>query len=98
MIRSPKLQRAAKDQDCMVRIVGVCNGDSATTVLAHLPDPSHGMALKAHDILGVWACSACHDQIDRRATAMEFSQNRDWYLRMALQRTLVALVEQGVIQ
>lgn len=99
MIRSNKLRLAARDQDCTVRIVGVCNRDTTTTVLAHLPDPSHGIGLKAHDIAAVWACSACHDQLDGRVPPVEeFAGRRDWYLRMALQRTLVRLVERGVIK
>ena len=52
----------------MVRIPEVCNHNSETTVLAHyrLAGVS-GIGMKSPDILGAWACSACHDAIDRRA-------------------------------
>jgi len=99
LARSKKLRNAARGQHCTVGIVGDCNRDPATTVMSHLPDSSHGLGLKADDIIACWACSACHDQIDGRAPpVLEFADRREWYLRMALQRTLKALVEQGVIQ
>ena len=51
-----------------MRLHGVCNHNSETVVLAHyrLAGVS-GMGMKSPDILGAWACSACHDAIDRRA-------------------------------
>ena len=52
----------------MVRLEGVCNHNSATVVLAHIRMPGiSGMGLKADDLLGAWACSSCHDAIDRRS-------------------------------
>lgn len=61
------LRDFARDKACQVRIPAVCNGDPATTVLAHVRALGiSGMGLKAPDILGAWCCSACHDAIDRR--------------------------------
>ena len=52
----------------MVRLEGVCNHNSETVVLAHIRMPGiSGMGLKADDLLGAWACSSCHDAIDRRS-------------------------------
>ena len=52
----------------MVRLEGVCNHNSETVVLAHIRMPGiSGMGMKADDLLGAWACSSCHDAIDRRA-------------------------------
>lgn len=51
----------------MVRFVGICNFNSETTVLAHLRRANvAGMGQKPPDTCGVWACSSCHDEIDRR--------------------------------
>ena len=46
----------------MIRIPGICNHDPETVVLAHLN--GGGMGMKAHDLLGAWACSACHSYLD----------------------------------
>lgn len=61
------LRSYARGQICQVRLPSICNGDRATTVLAH-PRLAGltGVGMKAPDELGAWACSACHDAIDRR--------------------------------
>lgn len=52
----------------MVRLTGICNHDPNTVVLAHIRMMGiSGMGLKADDLLGAWACSSCHDAIDRRS-------------------------------
>lgn len=61
------LRTLAQGQPCMVRIPGVCNGNPETTVLAHIRRGNvAGMGQKPPDLCGVWACSACHDVMDRR--------------------------------
>jgi hypothetical protein len=55
----------------MVRIPGVCNGDPATTVLAHLN--GGGMGMKRPDTSGAWACSGCHDAVDGRNVSHMYS-------------------------
>jgi hypothetical protein len=92
------LRKAAKGRDCMVRIPGVCNHNPETTVLAHIRLAGvSGMGLKADDLLGAWACSSCHEAIDRRA---EMDLDRD-YVRLAhlegMARTIAALRREGVI-
>jgi hypothetical protein len=70
--RGPKMtpiRRAARGQDCQLQILGVCNGDSTTTVLCHsnrLAD-GKGMGLKAPDHAACFGCSSCHDILDGRA-------------------------------
>jgi hypothetical protein len=62
------LRQSARGRPCMVRLIGVCNHDPSTTVLAHFRMAGiSGMGLKGPDLLAAWACSACHDAIDRRA-------------------------------
>lgn len=61
---SRHLRDSARGQPCMVRLPGICNHDPATTVLAHLN--GGGMGTKHSDLMGAFACSACHNEIDRR--------------------------------
>lgn len=98
MIRSKKLRDSARGQPCTLQIAGVCNGDWSTTVLAHLPDESHGMAKKSDDVSSCYACDACHSVLDGRAKwpASEL-EHKDWYLRRAQTRTLRAMFHDGLI-
>lgn len=66
---SQKLRDSAKDQECTMRIPGVCNFDSTTTVLAHISCGQKGMGMKGPDMIAVFACSACHDALDARSGA-----------------------------
>jgi len=59
------LRNHARDQPCMVRVPEVCNGNQQTTVLAHYRlSGVSGMGVKSPDVIGAWACSACHAWID----------------------------------
>jgi len=76
-----------------VRLPGVCNHNSETVVLAHVRLPGvSGMSLKASDLIGAWACSACHDAIDRRAHT---DLDRD-YVRLAHLEGMVRTINQLV--
>jgi hypothetical protein len=92
------LRKAAKSRDCMVRLEGICNHNPETTVLAHIRMPGlSGMGIKADDLLGAWACSACHDAIDRRSHT---DLDRD-YVRLAhlegMARTIAQLRKEDLI-
>lgn len=97
-IESKHIRNAARGEDCTMGIVGACSRDASTTVLAHLPDDSHGIARKADDVSAAFCCSACHDVADGRAPwpAGE-REHRDWYFRRAQTETWRRLVELGVI-
>ena len=93
-----KLRKEAKGRGCMVRIPDVCNHNSETVVLAHyrLAGVS-GIGMKSPDVLGAWACSACHDAIDRRAHT---DLDRDYVRLLHLEgmaRTLAQLNREGLI-
>jgi len=61
------LRSLARGKPCMVRLPAICNGNPETTVLAHIRRAGvAGIGQKPPDVCGVWACSACHDEIDRR--------------------------------
>ena len=81
----------------MVRLPDICNHNSETVILAHYRMAGiTGTGLKAPDILGAWACSACHDAIDRRSHP---ELDRD-YVKLAhlegMVRTLYQLSKEGV--
>lgn len=66
--RDANLRRMARKHGCQMRAVAGCRGDdTSTTVLAHPNSLSagKGMARKAHDHLGVYACFACHAWLDQ---------------------------------
>lgn len=98
LIRSSKITRAAQGEACTVQVLGICNHNPETTIPAHLPDISHGMALKASDIFIVFACHACHECIDRRRIEPEFEERREWYMLQAYKRTIARLFELGVFK
>jgi hypothetical protein len=93
-----KLRKEARGRDCMVRLVGICNHNPETTVLAHVRMAGiSGMGLKADDLLGAWACSSCHDAIDRRSNT---DLDRD-FVRLAhlegVMRTITVLRREGKV-
>lgn len=82
----------------MVRLPDICNHNPETTVLAHIRMAGlSGMGIKADDLLGAWACSSCHDAIDRRSHT---DLDRD-YVRLAhlegMARTIAQLRKEGIV-
>lgn len=61
-IKNKKITNSARNEDCTLRIAGVCNFDPSTTVFAHMN--GGGMGYKHHDIHGCYACSDCHNWLD----------------------------------
>lgn len=97
-IESKKIRDAAAGQACTLQIVGHCNYDTTTTILAHLPDESHGGARKSDDISACFACSSCHDLIDGRVPDASLTrEEREWYMRRAMVRTWRRLIEMELI-
>lgn len=98
-IESKHIRNAARGEQCTLNIIGVCNGNPETTVLAHLPDESHGMGRKSDDISAAFCCGACHDVLDGRVPWPDrFEESyREWYQRRAMVRTWRRLVELGVV-
>lgn len=87
-----KLRQSAKGEQCTLRLVGVCNFNPETTVLAHL-GRKRGMGIKSSDMHGCYACSSCHaveeDKSDPRCT---------WEDRFrALEETQLILIEKGLL-
>jgi hypothetical protein len=88
------LRREAEGKMCQVRYEGVCNFDPTTTVLAHVRVIGvSGLGIKSPDLLGVWACSACHAYAD---THHDAETERD-FLR-GFVRTLAELLRRGKVK
>ena len=93
------LRKEARGRGCTVRIPGVCNFNSETVVLAHIRVAGvSGMGLKSPDLLGAWACSNCHDEIDGRTHTRGLSRDE---LRLAhydgMARTIMQLHKEGLV-
>lgn len=67
------LRKLAEGQPCFVRLPGICNGRTDTTVLAHIKNGWCG-SLKPPDVVGVFACFECHNEIDRRTRRVTVDQ------------------------
>lgn len=93
---SRRLRDSARGRECQVRIIGVCNGNPETTVLAHLP--GGGMARKRHDIHGAYCCSACHDAIDGRSNTKLGRVERDLWHMEGVIRTQEIMISEGLIK
>lgn len=92
------LTKMARGRDCQIRLPGICCFDPETTVLAHVRLPGvSGFGIKAHSMLGAWACYRCHQAVDSPAT---HGLDRDAAMLAHLQgvmRTQDQLLAEGVI-
>ena len=53
---------SAKGEDCTLRLVGICNFKSETTIAAHI-GRRRGMGIKCGDNMVVYACGDCHSGV-----------------------------------
>jgi len=93
------LRTEAKGRNCMVRLPNICNFNSETVVLAHIRLAGvSGMGMKSPDLIGAWACSACHDELDGRTHKSGLSRDE---LRLAhfegMARTIAQLEKEGLV-
>lgn len=97
-MKQSKLTKAARGQGCTVQLHPYCNGNPETTVLAHIGSERKGMGIKSPDYFGVFACSDCHDIIDkRRRVDIPEEEILKCTLR-GLYRTLSIQIEMGNIK
>lgn len=89
-----RLRREARGRECQVRLPDICNHNSASVVLAHYRLAGiSGMGLKPPDLIGAWACSACHAYVDSHhddATRLAFAEG--------VFRTQAQLVRESVVR
>lgn len=71
-----KIQESARGETCTVRLPGICNHNPETVVFAHLSGIRFGHGVGKKTQWGAYACSACHDEIDRRTrrTSVDFAK------------------------
>ncbi len=105
-IRSQLLRDSANGMPCALRLPAICNHNPETTVLAHLPGIGKSMGSKVSDIHSAFACSACHDAIDRHtyekrgltnamvldAMLRGHGETQAWWVKMGLLTVKNALV------
>ena len=89
------LRGEAKGRICMVRLPGTCVSGTDTTVLAHVRLAGiTGVGVKSPDLLGAWACAACHLVTERE-------KGDDWVQRCFLEgvmRTQNVLIAEGKLK
>ena len=91
-----KYTKSSKGKICTVRIPGVCNHNTETTVFAHLN--GGGMGAKHSDIHGCDACSACHAWLDGGYAIQGYSKHdRDHEHYRAMVETQQRMIREGVL-
>lgn len=91
-----RITKSAKGEDCQVRLPGICNHNPETTVFAHYR-MNTGLGIKPSDLHGAYACSSCHDEIDRRTQIYKLYIVRMAHLEGMI-RTQLKLIEKGLIK
>lgn len=93
--KHPKLTQSAKRQDCQVRLEGICNFNTETTMSAHLN--GGGMGTKHSDMMIAYCCSDCHSVLDGRARS-DFTQDELKLRHLeAVIRTQYMMLDAGLI-
>ncbi|OIV46955.1 hypothetical protein BK025_07900 [Sodalis sp. TME1] len=91
------LRKVARGRECMVRLPGICSGDTETVVLAHYRMAGFcGTGMKPQDLFGAWACSRCHDEIDRRTRLTDAEYARLAHLEGVIRTQAVFLQEEKI--
>ena len=87
---STNLRKFARGKECQLRLPGICNFDTATTVLAHVRRGGvAGMGQKPPDICGIHSCADCHDAMDGRSSWKNTPSDTD--VLEGLNRTLAVV-------
>jgi hypothetical protein len=95
--QSKKYRDAAKGQPCTMRLSGVCNGNTETTVLAHRNGA--GMAMKDDDHAAADMCSSCHKCFDERAYEdLPAGVYLDEEFNRARLETIINRIERGILK
>lgn len=95
-----KITQSAKGEVCQVRYAGICTYDPATTIWSHCRHGAagRGKAIKALDLAGAYACTACDAAYDQMQGAKHMTRQEldlDWF--MGHVRSLVLLQQKGLI-
>lgn len=86
------LRKAAADRSCQIRLADCTEQASC---LAHWRQMDiSGMGMKSPDLIGAWACDACHNKVD--STERGNPQTQLDFARGVF-RTQAALIREGVV-
>lgn len=89
-----KLRALARDRDCQIRLAGICERHRETVVLAHFRMSGlSGFGTKSPDLIGAWACAACHRYVDTHKdaqTQLDFAKG--------VFRTIATLIEENEVK
>ena len=94
------LRDQAKGRNCTCRAPGICKNNTETVVLCHTNETraaAGGMGLKPPDMLGFYACNACHDLADGRVKTNYTIAEKRLMEYQALIRTQRILLDEGKI-
>jgi hypothetical protein len=94
-VKVAAVRNSAMNETCTLRLPG-CNGGTTKTVLHHLRYFGWGgTSSKPLDLLGVYACDPCHEQI-HKATGRS-DPHLGWEILRALGETLTRLYAAGLL-
>lgn len=95
-----KVTESARFEDCTVRIPGICTFDPSQTIWSHARSSraGKGRGIKAIDLAGAYACTACDAVYDgqrpRPAGMTKEQVDLDWFGGHL--ESLVKLTEKGL--
>jgi hypothetical protein len=94
------ITESAKGKPCTARIPGVCAFDSQTTVWAHIRRIRYGAGagFKPSDLCGLYACSSCHDVLDRRVKTGHDSEFVELCALQGHLESLIMLEREGIVR
>jgi len=96
MAKQTKITKSAKEEECQIRLPGICNFNPETTVYCHIG--GSGMGQKSNNIHGAYGCSSCHDVIDGRSSSREFTSTEvSLMFYDGMVRTQLILLEKGLL-
>jgi hypothetical protein len=97
-----KITASARNEQCEIRIPGVCNFNHETTVWCHANGSAagKGMGMKSHDLLGAYGCSSCHAVVDRLVPLPEGLTRVEvkLYFAEGHLRSLRKLIDKGLVK
>lgn len=98
--KSQDIRESARGEECLVRLPGICRGGTEHTIWSHAPlgAAGKGRGIKALDVCGCYACTACDaalDQAQRPAGMTREQVLLDWF--MGHMRSLVILAQKGLL-
>jgi hypothetical protein len=96
-----RITESARGEDCQVRYTGICTHDPATVIWSHCRHGAagKGKGIKAVDVAGAYACTACDAAYDQMQGAKHMTREQldlDWF--HGHMRSLVLLAQKGLIK